>query len=119
MNKPSSLSADLSASMLAPSDLQKMKENQQFCEQLLAYAKWLDSQSARFYVFDYNRSINIVNSPDFNRRLKPETIIQVFGFEVDNEHTFYDNYTGKVTNSERVLAVLLLRSAILAGDSFV
>lgn len=106
MNNRNSLSAKqiLSASMLAPSELLKMKENQQFCDNLLALAKWLDSQDVEYTLGAFGTQVGyteyVCNNPQF-------------------KYTMGSYYSRETTNTERVLAVLLLRSAILAGDSFV
>lgn len=94
MNQLSSLAVEFSA------------KDQQFCDNLLNLAKWLDSQEEYFQV---------CQSP-----LRQQGIAIHSAWEnvmtFDSEEQKY--YSRHVTNQERVLAVLMLRSAILAGDSF-
>lgn len=78
-------------------------EQKQFCDNLLNLAEWLDSQDLAWTMFDYQNQVGytgkICTNPEFKAALE-------------------DYYSHKNTNKERVLAVLLLRAAILAGDSF-
>ena len=78
-------------------------EQKQFCDNLLALANWLDSQDLAWTMFDYQNQIgytgHICINPNFKAALE-------------------EYYSHKNTNAERVLTVLMLRAAILVGDSF-
>jgi hypothetical protein len=89
------------------------EEATKFCDNLLALAEWLDSQND-YFVSDFNHSRDAFKL--VHLKTDPEKIRHVFGVDADIYHNFYAQSS---TNSERVLAVLMLRSAILAGDSFV
>lgn len=85
------------------------------CDLLLQFAEWLDSQDHSSTISAFNRHIGIYDSDDSYRRLTPDMIYDILGNVVDRQN----NFLNASSNKERVLAVLMLRSAILAGDSFV
>jgi len=103
MNKPNSPSVKLSP------------EDQQFCDNLLLLAEWLDSQNSKHTFMKFMDT-------DFARHYKGKSVSHPEFYPLlleanENKTGYYDNKN--VTNKERVLALLLLRSAILAGDTFV
>jgi hypothetical protein len=81
--------------------------NQTFCDNLLALAKWLDSQE---------QDCQVYRSPLKQQGIVIHSAWKSVMIFVSGEKRYYNQCT---TNKERVLAVLMLRSAILAGDSFV
>ena len=89
-------------------------ENQQFCDNLLLLAEWLDSQDIYFTFADFI-------SRTKTKKIKGKTISHPEFYplllEANDDKTGY--YHKDTTNKDRVLAVLMLRAAILAGDSFV
>ena len=89
-------------------------ENQQFCDNLLALANWLDSQDLSYKIVDFNRIHGFYSSPNNPSLIHPKDVYAVLGVTVDS-CSFADP---RNTNKERVLAVLMVRAAILAGDSF-
>ena len=84
-------------------------------ENLLALAQWLDSQDTSHNIVDFNVTQNAY-AQNHHMRIKPDDIYKYLGMTVDLNTCYVADH---VTNKERVLAVLMLRSAILAGDSFV
>lgn len=114
MSNPNSRNVEFSASMLAPSDLQKMKENQQFCDNLLKLAEWLDSQDT---YFTFAHFISRTKTKGIKGKTISHPEFYPLLLEANENKTGY--YHKNTTNKERVIAVLMLRSAILTGDTFV
>jgi hypothetical protein len=89
-------------------------KNQQFCDNLLSLAKWLDSQDVEYIFIKFLETT-------FAKTYKGKSISHPEFFPLTLEANEFKTgyYANRITNQERVLAVLMLRSAILAGDSFI
>lgn len=78
-----------------------------FPDSLLNLAQWLDSQDE--FRANRARNSNIILCNPFVCRVEWE-------LTMDPMHNTINYYNRETTNSERVLAVLMLREMVLAGD---